>query len=209
MSSRTFNALASVVDSLRVWPEHPSFPEGLEEASPVELADARSRLAEISSVATELRRLVDRQIVLALNGAKLRYGNSILKAATGGKVVVVDPEQWAELVVRGLKAAPDPARLLSVLYSADNVRLSGLPFLAAALGEDPKKLRAELFDREEPTTPLSVEPIHRAAKYLRNLGEGETTYTRRNQTKEEKLAAMEAARKGRSPNSEESGLPGS
>lgn len=189
----TFNAIGTIVDSLKVWPENPSFPESLEGGSAVDLAEARNRFAEISQVATELRRLVDRQLVVDLDGAALRYGDSILKAATGGKVVVLDSERWWDLVVKGLKASPNPAGLLSALYSADSVRLTGIPLLAAALGEDSEELRKSLFGKEAAGSPLVVVPIYRAPKYQQRLEEGETTYSRRNRTKAEIVADMEKA----------------
>lgn len=174
------NPLAWVADALKYWPEAPLLDEAqVEHASPVSLAEWRNRLVLIAQVATELRRQLDVQMVATLNGAALRYGDSIIRAAgPKGRAKVKHPAEWWEVVVEGLKATPRPAALLNALYPASSVRLSALPMLAAAIGDEPDKLREEYIDYDLPTSVLSVMPIDRAPKYLQKLEEGRTTFDR-------------------------------
>ena len=176
----TANPLAWVADALKFWPEAPTLPEDqVEHAEPVELAEWRNRLVEIAQVATELRRQLDVQMVATLNGAALRYGDNIIRAAgSRGRPKVKDPGEWWAVVVDGLKATPNPVGLLAALYPANSVRLSALPALAAAVGDEPEELREAHIDYDLPTSVLSVVPISRAPKYLQKLEEGRTTYDR-------------------------------
>jgi hypothetical protein len=174
------NPLAWVADSLKFWPEAPTLPdEYVENASPQSMAEWRNRLVEIAQVATELRRQLDVQMVARLNGAALRYGDNIIRAAgSRGRPKVKDPATWWEVVVDGLKATSNPVGLLSALYPANSVRLSALPMLAAAVSDEPEELREAHIDYELPTSVLSVVPISRAPKYLQKLEEGQTSYDR-------------------------------
>lgn len=167
-----FNALAAVADALKTWPETVSFPERLEDATPVELAEARSRLAQISQAATELRRLVDRELAVQLNGGTLRYGDSIIRGSGRGAAKIVDPESWWRMVVQGMGASTNPIGLLSALYPANSVRLTALPGLAAALNVDADTLKSTMVDYDEPASPLSVMPVSKV-KWAQGLQEGE------------------------------------
>lgn len=177
---RFVNPLSWVADGLKVWPEPPSGPDWLDEMSPMVLAEARNRLQMISQVATELRKLVDSQLVATLNGAALRYGDTILREnQSHGRVFVKDIPAWWETVVRGLKATPNPEGLLGVLYPPSALRLTGLKMLAEAVAEDAAELRAAHIGHELPTSPLSAMPISKAPKFLQRLEEGQTSYDRK------------------------------
>lgn len=182
----TANPLAWVADALKYWPEAPTLPDDqIEHAQPIEMAQWRNRLVEITQVATELRRQLDVAMVARLNGAALRYGNNIIRAAgTRGRPKVKDPGEWWAVVVDGLKVTPNPVGLLAALYPANSLRLSALPMLAAAVSDEPENLREAHIDYDLPTSVLSVVPIDRAPKYLQQLEEGRTTYDRIDQPQE-------------------------
>lgn len=193
------NPLAWVADALKVYPEPAGFPEDLDEAELEDLARARNRLREISAVASDLKKLVERKLVGKLAGAGYRYGNSILRGGYGRTVTkVADPAEWWRTVVRALKQTPNPDRLLDALYPANEVKISGLPFLAAALGEDPNELRKQHLRNEKADQPLTETPIEKAPKYLRRLREGQTSYpeVRYDSVEQALEESLEALREG-------------
>lgn len=167
------NPLAWVVDALKV-PREPMLPESLTDATPIQLAEARSRLQEISRVANELRKLVDQELAGALQGSALNYGGQIIRSANGrGSAKVIEGVGWWDTVLEGLKQSPNPVGLLASLYPASSLRLTALPMLAAALSREPAELKSEFIIYEPATSPLSVMPIDRAPKYLQDLEEGQ------------------------------------
>lgn len=170
------NVVAWVLDALKVYPEPASLPESLTDATPIQLAEARSRLSQIAQVATELRKLVDQELAGALQGSALRYGDSVYRASNGrgtAKVASSCEGEWWDDVVLGLKNSPRPAELLAALYPASSVRLTALPKLEAALSYDTDELKNHYIRYDPPSTPLSVMPIAKAPKYLQDLEEGE------------------------------------
>lgn len=167
------NPLAWVVDALKV-PREPMLPESLEGATPLQLAEAKNRLQEISRVAYQLRLLIDAELAGALQGSALRYGDTVYRASGGrGTAKVVDEVLWWDEVVEGLKASPVPVALLSALFPASSVRITALPMLAAALGEEADEFKNRHIFYDPPSSPLSVMPIQKAPKYLQDLEEGE------------------------------------
>jgi len=170
-----FNPLTAVADALKVWPEEVSYPERLEGASPVELAEARSRLQQIGQAANELRRLVDRQLAVDLDGGTLRYGDSVIRVSGRGSAKVVDRDAWWRAVAQGVEMSENPTALLGALYPADSVRLTAIPALAAVLEVDPDAFKTTMIDYAPPTSPLSVMPISKA-KWAQDLEEGEVVH---------------------------------
>src|SRR5688572_17248320 len=121
-------------------------PEALTDATPIQLAEARSRLAQISQTATDLRKLVDAELAGALQGSALNYGGQIIRSSNGrGTAKVTDPEMWWQMVEAGLAKTEDQAGLLASLYPADAVRLTAIPKLAAALGVETEVVRDTMF----------------------------------------------------------------
>lgn len=172
------NPLAWVVDALKTHPEPVSLPDALVEASPLELAEARSRLQQIGQVANELRKLIDVELAGALQGSALNYGGSIIRSANGrGSAKVVDPEAWWGFVASALGGIGprQRAEVLAALYPASAVRLTAIPKLAAITEDsiDPDVIKDTFIAYDPPTSPLSVMPIDKAPKYLHDLAEGE------------------------------------
>lgn len=175
---RTFNPVAAVVDGLKHQLETQTLPEALEGTEPVVLAEARFRLAEIAQVATELRKLVDQELAAHLAGGAMRYGGQILRPATSGAAKIVDEGAWWPKVVEALKATDRPETVLAILYRASDVRLGGLPVVAAAIGEDPDVFRKEHVRYDPPTTALQIQPVERAPKWTHSLAEGQLSNRR-------------------------------
>lgn len=168
----SFNAIAAVVDALKVWPEEVSYPERLEGATPLELAEARSRLQQIGQAANELRRLVDRQLAQELGTGALRYGDSVIRVNGKGSAKVVDVEAFWEAIDSALDTCIDPPTLLAALFPADSVRLTALPKVAELLKVDPDAFKETMIDYDAPTSPLSIMPVSKA-KWAQKLREGE------------------------------------
>lgn len=168
------NVVAWVIDALKTHPEPVSMPEAItEDSTLLELAEARSRLSAIAQVATDLRRLVDRELAGKIPTA-FRYGEDVYRPANGaGKAKVADETTWWPMVLQGLMDSPRPLELLSNLYPASSVRLTALPKLAAALGIEHDELRSHHIVYDPPTSPLSVMPRSKAPKFLQDLEEGE------------------------------------
>lgn len=177
-----FNAMAAIVDALKTHPEPVSLPESLEDANRMQLAEARSRLAQIVQVANELRRLVDRSLAAQLAGGAFRYGDTIMRSATRGRLKIVDTERWWEAVVTGLSKVDSPEGLLGALYPAGSVRLTALAQLAEALGvPDAWALRDTFIEFDEPTAILDVVPLSKAPKWAQKLDEGQFSGEKNNE----------------------------
>jgi hypothetical protein len=169
----TFNPVAAILIADKIWPEHPSFPESLENATPLELAEARSRLAQIGQIASELRKLVDQQLAEELANGSLRYGDSIIRPAYRGRPKVVDEGAFWDAVVAAVDQSLTPDALLSALFPASSVRLGALTKLAAQLEVDPDTLKQTLIDYEPPTAALDVIPISKARVWEQKLEDGQ------------------------------------
>lgn len=166
------NPLAWVLASLKTHPEPVSIPD-VSELTPLELAAIRSRLQTFSQVATGLRKLVDEELAGRIPVA-LRYGDDVYRPSNGrGSAKVVDEAGWWREVIRGLQSASNPEALLAALYPASSVRLTALPKLAAAFGDEADDFKARHIAYDESSTPLSVMPLAKAPKYLQDLEEGE------------------------------------
>lgn len=172
------NPLAWVVIALKTWPEALSLPEALEDASPEQLAEARSRLAEIGQIVTELRKLVDRQLVPHLEGGVMRYGDTILKPSSRGRPIVVDPDGWWSAVSQGVARSENGAELLAALYPASAVRLGAIPKLALALEVDPQALRSTFIDWEPPSSVIDAQPLSKAPLWTHKLADGQLSNRR-------------------------------
>jgi hypothetical protein len=172
----TFNAVTAIIDADKTWPESVSLPDALEDASPVQLAEARFRFSRLAQVAGALRRAVDDELADKLNGGALRYGDDIIRPNNGrGAAKVIDAESWWGYVVKGL-AQLDPegsTALLSALYPASSVRLTGLRALADTVGVEEQTLRDTFISYDHPSSSLSVMPRDRAPKWTQTLEEGE------------------------------------
>lgn len=170
----TFNAVGAILNADKVWPEPLSLPDALEGVDPVTLAEARSRLAQIGQIVRELVKVVDQELAGSLEHSALRYGNDVYRPSNGrGTAKVVDEVLWWDEVLEGLKSSPVPVALLSALFPASSVRLTALPKLAAALGEEADDFKSRHVFYEPSTSPLSVMPIQRAPKFLQDLEDGE------------------------------------
>lgn len=169
----TFNAGTAILDALKI-PSEPQLPDALVGATPLELAEARNRIAQIVKAGRDIGKLIDYELAGALQGSALNYGGQIIRSANGGGTAKVkDDDHWWDTVVKGLQLSPRPVDLLSALYPASAVRLTALPKLAAALGEEPFDLKRTHIEYGPPTSPLSVMPKDKAPKYLQDLEEGE------------------------------------
>lgn len=172
----TFNAMSAVVDALKTHLEPVSIPESLQDATPIQLAEARSRLQQISQVANELRKTVDVLLASYLAGGALRYGESIMRPAWRGRPKIVEGAPWWEVVLQGLSLTDSPEALLAALYPANAVRLTALTQLAEALGDDERALRDTFIEYDEPTAVLDVMPISKAPKWAQRLSEGQMSH---------------------------------
>lgn len=170
------NLLAWVVDALKV-PSEPMLPEALTDASPIQLAEARSRLQEISRVANELRKLVDQELAGALQGSALNYGGQIMRPNNArGSAKVIDSEAWWAFVdycMQQVEETYDRAKILNSLYPASSLRLTALPKLAEVADMAVEQLKDTFITYDPPTSPLSVMPKDKAPKYLQDLEEGQ------------------------------------
>lgn len=169
------NPLAWILDSLKTHPEPAQLPD-LTEATPLELAEARSRLATFAQVATELRRLTDRELAERLDGKAFRYGEDVYRPSNGkGSAKVQDAHAWWHLVATALSQMDEEhmALFLNALYPASSVRLTALPKLAENLGIEVESVRDTFIVYDPPTSPLSVMPRSKAPKFLQDMEEGE------------------------------------
>lgn len=175
-----FNAMAAVVDTLKVSPEHASLPDALVDATPQQLAEARSRLQQISQVATDLRKLVDAELATHLQGGAMRYGDQIFRPNGRGAAKVNDAEDWWNLIAGASRLLPldEVGSLLGSLYPANAVRLTALPQLAELMGYSNEGLRSTFIEYESPSSPLSVMPISKAPKWAQKLEEGQLSNQR-------------------------------
>ena len=170
----SFDVHTAIAAADRTWPEPVSLPDDLADASPLQLAEARSRLVHIIQVAGELRELIDAELAGVLQGSAFRYGDDLLRPSAGrGSAKIADPETWWPDVVEGLQASHNPEGLLAALYPASAVRLTALPKLAAALSCEVDDLRGRHVVYDPPTSPLTVMPMTKAPKFLADLAEGE------------------------------------
>ena len=175
----TFNAVAAILDGLKVYPEPMQLPESLMEATPQELAAGRSRLLQVAQVCRELVKLIDAELAPHLEGGAMRYGNDLLRPAGRGRPRIVDKTLWWDMVTEGVQHADDPAGLLSSLYPADSVRLTALVKLAEVLDIPEQSIRSTMIDYEEPTALISVMPMSKAPKWAHSLEEGQLSNVRR------------------------------
>jgi hypothetical protein len=174
------NAPAMVVDALKTWPETVTLPPYVEKASPVELAECRSRLQQIAQCATELRRLVDVRLAEELGSGALRYGDTVLRAGGGYTWRVPDDpkesDQWWMLLA-SVCAASDPgqiADLLEALYGSASPRIGGLSVLASLhLNESAQAIKETFLEKRPNGAALRETPIYRAPKRYQALAEGE------------------------------------
>ena len=168
-----FNAIAALVDALKTWPEPVELPNALIDADHVQLADARSRLQQISQCANELRKVIEGELVERLDGAPMRYGDTIIEANRRGTHKVSDIDMWWDAVAKATETSEDPAGLLASLYRADGLRLGGLKQLAEELHTDVKTVRNTFIAWEPPTAGVSVRPISQVSQELQKLEDGE------------------------------------
>lgn len=169
----TFNAVAAILNGLKVFPEPMQLPDSLVDASPLDLAEGRSRLLQIAQVSRELVKLIDAELAVHLEGGALRYGDSLLRPAGRGRPRIVDKVMWWDMVTKGVMEADDPASLLSALYPADSVRLTALQQLAKVLDVPEESIRSTMISYEEPTALISVMPMSKAPKWAQALKEGQ------------------------------------
>lgn len=172
----TFNALAAIVDADKYRDEEVSLPQALEDATPIELAEARSRLSQLAKVARELTRVIDQELAAQLGTRALRYGNSIIRTAGRGRAKVTNSEEWSLLIANALGDlnVTDRAALINALYGSATPRLTAIPLLASAFnGASPQAIKDTFFTYDLPSSPLSVMPLDRAPKFLQGLEEGE------------------------------------
>lgn len=173
----TFNALSALVDSEKYGAEEVFLPSALEDSSPIDLAEARSRLLRYAQVARSLVKVIEAELAEKLEGQALRYGNDILRPAGGkGTANLQDPERWWQMVSQAMGDldAEDRAALLHALYGASTPRLTALPLLASAYnGASVDAIRGSFIYHSPPTSPLSVMPVDRAPKFLQSLEDGE------------------------------------
>lgn len=162
-----------IADALRYGSETLQLPDELEGADRLTLAEARSRLARISQVAGNLKRLVEGELAPMLAGGVLRYGEEVLKPSARGRVVVVDEPGWWEAVAEGVSRSDAPGDLLAALYPAGGVRLGALPKLAAALDVPADSLRSTFIDYADPSSPLDSLPRKRWYKWHHKLSDGQ------------------------------------
>lgn len=175
----TFNAIAAVIDGLRVHPEPQSLPESLLNSEPVELAGAHNRFKEIAAVANGLAKATGEALAAKIPYGALRYGDTIYRPAGGrGDTKVIDEGKWWPKVIEGLRGTDRPEVLLSELFTASGVKMGGMDILANVLGEDPKVFRKEHIRYEKPTGPLSVMPLDKAPKWAQHLDEGQISTVR-------------------------------
>lgn len=166
------NPLAWILDSLKTHPEPAQLPD-LTDATPLELAEARSRLATFAQVATELRRLIDLELATKIPTA-LRYGEDVYRPSNGkGTAKLVGPVEFFEVVADAVALSDNPAELLSSLFPGSSVRLTALPKVAKLIGFSDEAFRDTFFDYEPSTAPLSVMPMSKAPKFLQDMEEGE------------------------------------
>lgn len=169
----TFNALAALVDALKVWPEELTLPEPLEDGTAVELAEARNRFQQMSQTANELRRLVDHRLAELLKGGGLPYGNTWYRPATTGKARVIDEAYFYEAAAKAVRLAPDPQAMLAALFPTDRVKVGGLSLMAEVLKLEEQVLKDTLFAYDDPSSPLDVVTGSRVPKFVGKLREGE------------------------------------
>lgn len=166
------NPVAMILNALKVWPE--PYELELEEADLMQLAELDSRLGEIRQVIAALKKQVQADLAVKLDGKTLRYGDSLFRGVPLRGSVRVGPEElWWEDVVEGLKATAQPEALLKALFPATSVRLTALPKLASVLGVDHDVLRDKYVTFAESGNPLTVLPMSKAPQYLANLEDGE------------------------------------
>lgn len=166
-----FDPFAAIQSALRVHPEPLSFPEGLEDAEPIDLAEARNALAQVATVATELRKIIDQELAGQI-GNGLRYGDTILRPA-GGVAKVVDADAFYACVNQGLAKYETRDTLIRALFSPHSVKLGGLPILASILDVPADVLKESLIDYDPPTSAIHSIPIAKAPKYLQKLEDGQ------------------------------------
>jgi hypothetical protein len=172
--------MAWVVDTLKVSPEHASLPDALVDATPQQLAEARSRLQEISQVATELQKIVDAELAIHLQGGAMRYGDQIFRPNGRGAPKVTNADMWWPFVTRTLFHVDKSMRpiVMDALYPASAVRLTGLKILATAAETDEQTIKETFIHYDPPTSPLSVIPISKAPKWAQKLEEGQLSNRR-------------------------------
>lgn len=170
----TFDAITALVHSLRNHPEPASLPEGLDEASRVELAEGRSLFQIIAQRALEIRRIIDHDLAGQIAGGALRYGDQIIRTSYRGTPYVVNPQLWWQQVAEAIRRLDNigAAELLNALYPVNSLRLTALPQLAAVLDTPVEQIRDNLIDYQEAPISLSVTPLHLAPKWTQRLQEG-------------------------------------
>lgn len=169
------NPLGWVLNALKTWPEPPNLPAEIDDLTPLELAEIRSRLQTFAQVATELRRQVDQELAGRIPTA-LRYGEDVYRPSNGrGSAKVVDDEAFYEAVAAGIERSEDYEipHLLAALFPTHSVKVGGLPSLAEVLDVPPDVLKETLIGYGVPSSPLSVMPMSKAPKFLQDLEEGE------------------------------------
>lgn len=145
----------------RTWPEPVQLPDDLEADLPLPyLAEARSRLADMSEVARAVRRAVDGAILTRIgpHGA-IRWGDRLLMPGDH-KTTITDPTTFFRMLLEAIERTPDDddrAALLAALINASEVKLGGLKRLAQALGFDPAD-RATMKTFRETLTTRSAKP---------------------------------------------------
>ena len=168
-----------VADYLRVAPEPASLPDDLEDATPAQLGEARSRLLEVAKGARQVRLAIDAELARRLgpHGA-LRYGDSLLRPSRLPAEVQDHGAFW-RLLRDALNRLDedDRIRLLEALWSVSEVKLSGLKHLAAALEVRLEALRGTLVGKKATTTYLYTTARSKWPGWARDMAEGEALLT--------------------------------
>lgn len=171
----TFDAALAIAAAQRVYPEPLSLPEELQDATTVELAAARNALAEVTAIATELRKIVDGCLAADLEDSAMEYGGSVYRPAGGrGTAKLTDAEAFWNLVaeVNGERTTMEAGAVLLALCPP-NIRLTALPKLLDGSGYNLEAIRDTFIAYDPPSSVLSVMPVAKSPKFLQDLAEGE------------------------------------
>lgn len=166
-----------VAAALRVAPEPADVPDELDGASLVQLMEARNRMAQVASAARSVRLAIDAQVATRLgpHGA-VKYGGKLWQPMRVGSVLADEETFWQMLdqALRNIDEDTRP-RLIRALWSAREVKLTGLKFLAAALEQKTRAVRSTLVGKKSPEGSLSSSS--KLPGWARDMAEGEALIT--------------------------------